>query len=52
MFANGTCARLTAVGDRVIICTYVQLQKSQLATFKPVITLLNEITIINFHLKL
>ena len=42
MCANGACARLTAVGDRVIICTYVQLQESQLVDFKPIIALLNE----------
>jgi aspartate 1-decarboxylase len=42
MCANGACARLTAVGDRVIICTYVLLQESQLVDFKPIIALLNE----------
>ncbi len=42
MCANGACARLTAVGDRVIICSYVQLQENQLSTFKPIIALLNE----------
>lgn len=42
MCANGACARLTAVGDRVIICTYVQLQENQLAFFKPIIALLNQ----------
>jgi aspartate 1-decarboxylase len=42
MCANGACARLTAVGDRVIICTYAQFQESQITTFKPIIALLNE----------
>lgn len=42
MCANGACARLTAVGDRVIICTYVQLQENQLTTFQPIVALLNK----------
>ncbi len=42
MRANGACARLTAVGDHVIICTYVQLQEDQIASFKPIIALLDE----------
>ncbi|MES2142120.1 MAG: aspartate 1-decarboxylase [Pseudomonadota bacterium] len=42
MCANGACARLTAVGDRVIICTYVQINENQLEAFKPTIALLNE----------
>lgn len=43
MCANGACARLTAVGDqRSIICTYVQLNKTQLSRFKPIVALLNE----------
>lgn len=42
MRANGACARLTAVGDRVIICSYAQFQESQIASFKPIVVLLNE----------
>ena len=42
MRANGACARLTAVGDRVIICTYVQLQEDQIGSFKPIVALLDE----------
>lgn len=41
-FKSVASARLTAVGDRVIICSYVQLQENQLSTFKPIIALINE----------
>jgi aspartate 1-decarboxylase len=39
---NGAAARLAAPGDRVIICAYAQLEKAELAEFKPSLVYLNE----------
>ena len=39
---NGAAARLAAPGDRVIICAYAQLEKAEVADFKPSLVYLNE----------
>ncbi len=39
---NGAAARKGHVGDLIIIATYVQLEESELADFKPAILLLDE----------
>ena len=39
---NGAAARLAAPGDRVIICAYAQLDKAEVAEFKPNLVYLDE----------
>lgn len=40
MCANGACARLTSIGDEVIICTYTELESHEIETHKPTVILL------------
>jgi len=42
MCANGACAHLVSLGDRVIICTYGGLEEKEYKTFKPKVLLLDE----------
>lgn len=39
---NGAAAHKAQPGDVVIICTYVQLDRRELATFKPTLVYVNE----------
>jgi aspartate 1-decarboxylase len=47
---NGACARLCAVGDNLIICSYAELEEDEWHNFKPVILLLDQLN--NFRLKI
>lgn len=40
---NGAAARLVHKGDRIIICSYAQLDEHEAAHFRPKIVLVNEI---------
>ena len=40
--ANGAAARKVSLGDRVIICTYANLDESELSKFKPTLVYLDE----------
>lgn len=42
MCANGACAHLVEIGDRVIICAYAELETNEINTFVPTILLLDE----------
>lgn len=42
MCANGACAHLVAVGDRVIICSYAELASNEIADFSPKVLFLDE----------
>jgi aspartate 1-decarboxylase len=39
---NGAAAHMASPGDRVIICTYVQLDEKELTKFKPTLVYLDE----------
>ncbi|HDP89789.1 MAG TPA: aspartate 1-decarboxylase [Thioalkalivibrio sp.] len=39
---NGAAARLASPGDRVIICAYAQIDKAEVAEFKPNLVYVNE----------
>ena len=49
MCANGACAHLVTAGDRVIICTYSQLEEKEYKSFSPTVLLLDEHN--NFTIK-
>lgn len=46
---NGAAAHKAAVGDRIIICTYVVLDERELARFKPTLVYLDEHNRITDH---
>jgi len=39
---NGAAARMAAVGDRLIICTYANLDEAEIATHKPSLVYLDK----------
>lgn len=39
---NGAAAHKAAVGDRLIICSYAQMQQAEVAAFKPSLVYLDE----------
>lgn len=49
MCANGACAHLTKANDRVIICTYAELEKSEWHSYQPTILLFDKNN--NFKVK-
>lgn len=49
MGANGACARLVTPGDRVIICSYADMDEDEWKEFKPTVIYLDEKN--NFTLK-
>ena len=49
MCANGACAHRVSAGDRVIICTYVELEEKEYQNFSPTVLLLDEFN--NFIIK-
>jgi aspartate 1-decarboxylase len=42
MSANGACAHLVKLGDRVIICAFAEMEKQEWEVFKPTILFLDK----------